>query len=105
MNRLGVKHWIFQRVSNALIVLFAVVLLATITAGHSYESLQALMSKPLVKVYLAITLLFAFGNSILAGWQIAGDYAKKMNLSPGVMTWFGVLVSAAYLLFGLSLIF
>lgn len=101
----GVKHWVFQRVSNALIVLFAVLLAATLISGFSYESLQALMSNPLVKIYLAITLLFVFANSILAAWQIAGDYAKKLNISSNVLVGITVIVSAIYLIAGLKIIF
>jgi succinate dehydrogenase hydrophobic membrane anchor protein len=102
---LGVKHWVFQRVSNALFVVFGAFLAYTLVTGVSYESLQALMSDTLVKVYLAVTLAFAFANSILAAWQIEGDYAKKFHIPKGVIVGIAVIGSIAYLVFGLSLIF
>ncbi len=101
----GVKHWVFQRVSNALIVLFAALLAITLASGVTYESLQALMANPLVKIYLTVTLLFVFGNSILAAWQIAGDYAKKIRVSSPVLVGICVIVSAIYLVAGLKIIF
>lgn len=104
-QRLGVKHWIFQRVSNALFVIFGIVLAVNLASGLSYEALQGLMSNSLVKVYLAVTLAFAFLNSILAGWQIAGDYAKKINVSEKLFVVVCAVVSAGYLVFGLSVIF
>lgn len=101
----GVKHWIFQRTSNALIVIFAFALVYTVACGVSYEELQALMAKPLTKVYLAVTLAFACLNSVLAGWQIAGDYAKKIHVSGAAMVVVCALVTLAYFVFGLSIIF
>jgi len=104
-SRIGVKHWIFQRVSNALIVIFGIALAITLASGVSYESLQALMGNMLVKLYLAVTLVFAAGNSILAGWQIAGDYAKKFHINHSLMVGVTVVVSLAYLVIGSAIIF
>lgn len=104
-NRLGVKHWVFQRVSNALIVIFGVVLAATLVSGVTFESLQETLANPVVKAYLVITLVFACLNSVLAGWQIAGDYANKFGFNAGVMVGFVAIVSAAYFVCGLTFIF
>jgi len=101
----GIKHWIFQRVSNALIVLFGIFLAATLASDLSFDSLQALLSNSLTQVYLLITLAFACLNSMLAGWQIAGDYAKKFNIPHNGMVGVAVVVSIAYFVMGLSLIF
>lgn len=104
-NGSGVRQWVFQRISNALFVAFAVFLAYNIMCGVTYESLQVLMSNTLVKVYLAVTLLFAFANSILAGWQIEGDYAQKFSIPKGLMLGFTILVSLGYLVFGISVLF
>ena len=106
MNKgLGVKHWVFQRVSNALFVVFSAALAYTLATGLSYEGLTALFASVPVKIYLAVTLLFAFANSILAGWQIAGDYAEKFHINHSLMVSVTVIVSLAYTLVGLYLIF
>lgn len=105
MNRgWGVKHWIFQRVSNALFVVFGFLLAYILVQGVSYESLQALLDNGTVKLYLAVTLVFAFANSILAGWQISGDYSKKFGLNHSLFVGTVVVVSVAYLVYGLMLI-
>lgn len=104
-NRLGVKHWVFQRVSNALIVIFGVVLAATLASGVTFEGLQATLANPLVKVYLVVTLAIVCANSVLAGWQIAGDYAKKFGFNASAMVGFTAVVSVAYFVCGLYFIF
>ena len=101
----GVKHWVFQRVANALIALFGFVLAITLMSGVTYEGLQALMSNPLVKIYLVITLIFACVNSVLAAWQIAGDYAKKINIGSNVLVGICTVISVIYLVAGLKVIF
>jgi succinate dehydrogenase hydrophobic membrane anchor protein len=100
----GINQWLFQRVSNAVFVVFGLFLVYVLASGLSYDSLHALVDNTLVKVYLVITLVFAFLNSILAGWQITGDYAKKFHISETLMMGVCVLVSAAYLLYGVYLI-
>ncbi len=102
----GVQQWAFQRISNATFVIFGIVLLVhLVDGGFAYERLMALLANTGFKVYLAVTLLFAALNSVLAGWQITGDYAEKFGIPPMLMMGVTVLVSAAYLVWGLLLLF
>ncbi|EGG95570.1 hypothetical protein IMCC1989_1525 [gamma proteobacterium IMCC1989] len=52
------------------------------------------------KVYALMTLLFAGANSILAGWQITGDYAAKFNIPPVLMMGITIVVSVFYVVWG-----
>lgn len=102
----GVQQWIFQRISNAVFIIFGLVLLQTIvTDGLSYEALNALFDSTAFKVYAVITLAFAAANSLLAGWQIVGDYAVKFNLPPCLMMAVIIIVSQVYLIWGCMLLF
>lgn len=103
----GVKQWLFQRFSNVLFVTFGICLLWVFLSGGglSYASLKALFASSGWKIYFAIVLVFACLNSVLAGWQIDGDYAKKFGLPKMALTWVAVIVSAAFLVYGLMLIF
>jgi succinate dehydrogenase / fumarate reductase, membrane anchor subunit len=97
----GVQQWVFQRVSNVVFIIFAVVLLKTIlTQGLTYDGLNALLDTTVFKVYALMTLLFAGANSILAGWQITGDYAAKFNIPPALMMGVTVIVSVFYVVWG-----
>jgi succinate dehydrogenase hydrophobic membrane anchor protein len=97
----GVQQWVFQRVSNVVFIIFAVVLLKTIlTQGLTYDSLNVLLDNSVFKVYALITLLFASANSILAGWQITGDYAAKFNIPPVLMMGVTIIVSVFYIVWG-----
>lgn len=104
----GVKQWVFQRITNALIVSFGVALLCVILSdnGLSYASLKDLFASQGWKIYFAIVLVLGCINSVLAAWQIDGDYAKKFGLPNNiVITLGGALVSLIFLFYGLSLLF
>ncbi len=72
----GIRQWLFQRLSNALIISFGIGLLYTLIAadGLSYGSVSAHFSGGLVTSYCAVGLVFRCGNGVLAGWQIDGDF-------------------------------
>jgi succinate dehydrogenase hydrophobic membrane anchor protein len=101
----GVQQWIFQRFSNIIILVFIAVLATAMLSELSYEALSTLLAQTWFKVYLTITLIFASLNSILAGWQIAGDYAQKISLPNWIFTGFGVLVTMVYFITALLLIY
>lgn len=101
----GVQQWIFQRFSNIVLIVFALVLATVLCSDLSYQSLTGLFAQTWFKIYLVFTLVFATLNSVLAGWQIAGDYAHKANLPNWVLTGLGVVVTLVYFIFALMLIF
>jgi len=101
----GVQQWIFQRFSNIVILIFIVVLATSMSNELSYEALASLFAQTWFKVYLTATLIFASLNSVLAGWQIAGDYAHKINLPNWVLTGFSILVTLVYFITALLLIY
>lgn len=101
----GVQQWVFQRFSNLVILVFIVVLATVMSSELTYEVLSSLFAQTWFKIYLTITLIFASLNSVLAGWQIAGDYAHKMNLPNWALTGFGVLVTMVYFITALLLIY
>jgi succinate dehydrogenase / fumarate reductase membrane anchor subunit len=102
----GVQQWVFQRVSNAAFVVFGVVLLVNILSHDlTYEGVNDLFSSLGFTLYALVTLLLACVNSMLAGWQITGDYAEKFNIPPCLMMAVTVLVSLFYLIWGLILLF
>lgn len=101
----GVQQWIFQRFSNIVILVFIVGLATAMSSGLTYETLSSLFAQTWFKVYLTATLIFASLNSVLAGWQIAGDYAHKISLPNWVLTGFGALVTLVYFITALSLIY
>ena len=98
----GVKQWIFQRIANALFVTFGIFLLCIFlnSDGLSYAALQSQLVS--WKWYLAIVLVFACINGVLAGWQIDGDYAKKFGLPRLAITVIALLVGGFYLVSGLQ---
>lgn len=104
---MGVKQWIFQRLSNVAIIVFGLWLLYFIASPGdiSHQTLLDLFSDQSSQTYLAITLVLAGLNSILAGWQIAGDYAEKFNLNQTLLVSFGTIVSIAYIAAGICIIF
>jgi succinate dehydrogenase hydrophobic anchor subunit len=57
------------------------------------------------KWYLAIVLVLACINSVLAAWQIDGDYAKKFGFPSNLLTFTALLVSLLFLFYGLRLLF
>ncbi|AQA16990.1 succinate dehydrogenase, hydrophobic membrane anchor protein [Halioglobus japonicus] len=104
---MGVNEWIFQRVSNLLIIAFGLWLIATVisSGGFTQEALAGLLGSTVFRVWAMVTLLFAGLNSVLAGWQIAGDYAEKFGINHGLMVWGTAIVSAAYVVIGAMLLF
>jgi succinate dehydrogenase / fumarate reductase membrane anchor subunit len=104
---MGVKQWIFQRLSNVAIIVFGLWLLYFIASPGeiSHQTLLDLFSDQTSQIYLTITLVLAGLNSILAGWQIAGDYAEKFNLNQTLLVSFGTIVSIAYIAAGICIIF
>ena len=103
----GVKQWVFQRISNALIVTFGIALAFILCSGKglTYESLTELVTASGFTYYFAVVLVLACLNSVLAGWQIDGDYAKKFGIPKNLLTILTVLVSLVYLVYGLKLLF
>ncbi|ODS23461.1 hypothetical protein AB835_08865 [Candidatus Endobugula sertula] len=102
----GVQQWVFQRVSNVVFVIFGLILLKTIVSGGlTYESLNALFATTHFTAYAFVTLVFASVNSLLAGWQITGDYAAKFKIPPMLMMSVTVVVSLVYLVYGSMVLF
>ena len=103
----GVTQWKFQRFANLVCILGAIALVGALFCGSvsSHEELKALFSPLWVKLMFAFMLLLACMNSILAGWQIAGDYAAKIKLPASLITGVISLISVAYLLYGSKLLF
>lgn len=103
----GVNQWKFQRLVNLLCVIAAIVLVCTLCGDNisSHGDLKALLAQGWVKVFFGVTLVLACLNSILAGWQIAGDYAHKIKVPSALITALVAIVSAGYAVWGLSLLF
>ncbi|MGS2724829.1 succinate dehydrogenase, hydrophobic membrane anchor protein [Porticoccus sp. GXU_MW_L64] len=102
----GTRQWLFQRLSNALVVVFGIVMIKVLVSNElSHESLSALFAGQVFQIYAGLTLLFACFNSILAGWQIEGDYRKKLHIPKNLLTTVAVVVSLTYLGCGLMLLF
>ncbi|NNL56561.1 MAG: hypothetical protein HKO71_02305 [Pseudomonadales bacterium] len=102
---MGVKQWLFQRGSNAVFVLFGFYLLFTLLNGVGPATLDNALSGGVSRLFILVTLLLACLNAMLAGWQIAGDYAHKINVNDRVVTAVGVVVSLVYLVVGLQILF
>ena len=103
---MGVKQWVFQRISNALIVLFGLWLLITVMSqgGISLEAIQASLGNASCRLALMVLLVVAGLNSMLAGWQIAGDYAEKFGINQNLMVGTCLVISAGYVAAGSVLI-
>lgn len=104
---MGVKQWLFQRSSNLVFVLFGAWFLISVISGafNDYAGINTLLGSAAAKAVLAIVLLLAALNSILAGWQIAGDYAHKINVSSGVIVAIVAIISIAYLVVGIGALY
>ncbi|HAW14994.1 MAG TPA: succinate dehydrogenase, hydrophobic membrane anchor protein [Cellvibrionales bacterium] len=104
---MGVKQWVFQRLSNVAIVVFGFWLVYFLASPGAItaETINDLFSNTASLIYLTITLVLAGLNSILAGWQIAGDYAEKFNLNQTFLVSFGTIVSVAYIAVGFCILF
>lgn len=106
MNRgWGVKHWLFQRFSNFMFIVFGVGLLCTLMSAPDYPSLVSLFDNALLQLFLFVVLLLAIANSVLAGWQIAGDYSEKFNVSQNLIVGLVAVIGLVYLITGLKVIF
>jgi succinate dehydrogenase / fumarate reductase, membrane anchor subunit len=103
----GVAQWKFQRCANLLSVIVVVALLVLTCSGHfsSYDALMGLVDSGVFKVVALISLVVFSLNSILAGWQIAGDYAAKINVSGSLVTLIIGLISVAYMVAGVCILF
>ena len=104
---MGVTQWLFQRISNVAFVMFGLWLLYFIASPgeFNYNTLQELLNDNASLAYLAITLLLASLNSILAGWQIAGDYAEKFGFNQNLLVAVIAVISIGYLVAGLSILY
>ena len=108
LKRNGVKEWIFQRFSNMLILVFAVVYIGLFFSLETvdYASWQAMHGAMWFKLFATFTLIVVMINSILAGWQIGTDYTQKVPIpafSP-LFHSFYILGSLAFLAFGLYIL-
>lgn len=103
----GVRQWIFQRLSNALIISFGVGLICILLVddGLSYASINEYLTGVAFTLYLAVVLVFSCINAMLAGWQIDGDYAEKFSLPKNLITIIAIIVSLVFLVYGLSILF
>ncbi|MEM8593917.1 MAG: succinate dehydrogenase, hydrophobic membrane anchor protein [Pseudomonadota bacterium] len=103
----GITQWKFQRVANVTCIIAAVALVAMLWCGSitSHDELRALFAPIWIKLFFAIALIIACINSVLAGWQIAADYAGKINVSEKTLVIIVAVVSIVYALYGLKLIF
>lgn len=79
----GTKHWVFQRFSNLYIVLYSAFILGFIAFSPvtNYHELVGLFDNASVKVFSSIGVFLFALNSVLAAWQIAGDYIKPRLLN------------------------
>ena len=104
---MGVKQWVFQRACNVVFVLFGAWLLFSLLSGNlnNFTAANGLVSGGISQLILALVLLLAALNSVLAGWQIAGDYAHKINVSANVLVAVAAIVSVAFLVIGLGIVF
>lgn len=98
----------FQRFSNVLILIFAVIYIGLFLSLDTvnYENWQAMHSAMWFKLFSTFTLVVVMINSILAGWQIGTDYTQKVPIAGFTPLFHGfyVLASAAFLAFGLYII-
>jgi len=100
----GVSQWAFQRFANVLLIVFAAVLAVIVLCNPSYDGLVELLSKGWFKIYLLVTLIVGCLNSVLAGWQIAGDYAAKAHMPQWLLVGLVAVVTLVYLIVGLQLL-
>lgn len=103
----GVKQWIFQRLSNALIISFGIGLICMLMVddGLSYASINDYFTGFAFTLYLAVVLVFSTINAVLAGWQIDGDYTAKFGLPKNLITIIAIVVSLGFMVYGLSILF
>lgn len=103
--RSGTKEWLFQRIANALICVWAIiaVILLVDHQPSSLAELSSLLAPMWFKMFSSLVLLMAAFNSVLAGWQISTDYVKGVlvNLIFNLLV---RLVSLVYLVAGLYML-
>ncbi|AOT06881.1 succinate dehydrogenase, hydrophobic membrane anchor protein [Pseudoalteromonas luteoviolacea] len=103
--RSGTKQWVLQRVSNALIVLYTLMLVGLLVNQPvtDYQSLMHFFEPTWFKGVSTLCIVIFALNGMLAGWQIAGDYVK----SAGVNKLFNalcVILSITIILSGVKLL-
>lgn len=104
----GVNQWLFQRASNLIFIVAGLVLAALILCSQdslSYAGIKDLLNSLWFQIAAVIVLLAAVVNSVLAGWQIIGDYAKKFNLPGSLIIALVIVISCLTLILGLDVIF
>ena len=104
----GVNQWLFQRAANALFVVFSLALFAVLLCSKAtadFEAISSFLNAPAVQIALTLLLVVAGLNSLIAGWQIAGDYAKKFKIPTAVFIAITAVVSAVTLIIGLDVLF
>lgn len=99
---MGINQWIFQRISNLTIVIFGLWLLVFLSSPGviDFQVLQDLKADTPSVIFFSVTLILAGLNSILAGWQIAGDYAEKFGLNQKFLVSITAIISLSYIVFG-----
>ena len=99
---MGINQWIFQRISNLTIVIFGLWLLVFLSSPGviDFQVLQDLKADTPSVIFFSVTLILAGLNSILAGWQIAGDYAEKFGLNQKFLVSITAIISLNYIVFG-----
>ena len=105
-RRSGVYEWIFQRVTNVLIVIYGLIMASHFLseATADYSAMVAFFNQGWVILFSALILVLICLNSVLAGWQIAGDYLNKMPALNKLFMRVCMVVTVGYLLFGLVLL-
>lgn len=79
----GTKQWVFQRVSNLLIILYSLlmaVLFCTIPL-NDFDAVHTLLGQTWFKALSSVCIITFSINSVIAGWQIAGDYVQGTLLN------------------------
>ncbi|ESP92616.1 MULTISPECIES: succinate dehydrogenase, hydrophobic membrane anchor protein [Pseudoalteromonas] len=76
--RSGTKQWVLQRIGNALIVAYSIMLLVLLFNApiSDHQSLRDFLAPTWFKVVSTLCVSIFALNGMLAGWQIAGDYVK-----------------------------
>lgn len=103
--RSGTREWVFQRVTNFLICVWALmfVVLLFVSAPLDSESWRALFEPMWFKLFSSIVLLCVGVNGTLAGWQIGTDYIKVPAINRPYM-WLVKVMSLAYVAAGLYIL-
>lgn len=101
----GTRQWIFQRISNVFLVVFGIILLANVFGGLTYGSMTALLGASWFKFFALVTLVLGCLNSVLAGWQIVGDYANKFHLPEKLLNLIIVVVTLLFFVIAIGIIF